>query len=195
MKKIFIYMLFVVVAFCATNAWAAASQTVAVSATVPTVTGGLSVVVSKVIGTTFTPASSVSFGTLALDPVNNIYTTADQSYYAMDIGVVDNTATIWSVAHTRASLVSGANNLDGKVNVSFVKQTSSTASTPLQKVSFNNSQSISYNKTALAGGWLRIYYGLGTGDPANPDATGVTPIGLDTPAGTYTGSVTITLTP
>lgn len=195
MKKMFIGMFFVIVAFCATNVWAAATQTVAVSATVPTVTGGLSVVVSKVIGTTFTPASSISFGTLTLDPVNNIYTTTDQSYYAIDIGVIDNTATVWTVAHTRASLVSGANNLDGKVNVSFVKQTSSTVSSLLQKVSFTNSQSISYNKTALAGGWLRVYYGLGTGDPANPDATGVTPIGLDTPAGTYTGSVTITLTP
>ncbi|MDD5409777.1 MAG: hypothetical protein PHC71_06770 [Candidatus Omnitrophica bacterium] len=195
MKNIFICLVLAVVVFFATSKWVVAAQTIAINATVPTVTGGLSVVVSKVIGTTFSPASSLSFGTLALDPVNNIYTTADQSYYAVDVGVVDNTATIWTVTHTRASMISGANNLDNKVNVSFVKQTSSTVSSPLQKVSFNNSQSIAYDRTALAGGWLRIYYGLGTGDPANPDATGVTPIGLDTPAGTYSGSVTITLTP
>jgi hypothetical protein len=83
--------------------------------------------------------------------------------------------------------------------VTFVKQTSSTVGTELQKVSFGDSQNIAYTKAQLAGGWLRIYYGVGTGEvdsvtKLGKDAPGVTPIGLDTPAGTYTGSVTLTLT-
>ncbi len=192
MKNILICMVFVVVAFCATNAWAASSQTVTVNATVPTVTGGLTVSVSKVTGDVWTAATSISFGTLVWDTVNKIFLPA--SYYAVDIGVTDNSGTAWTVTHTRASLANGTNNLNNKVNVSFNKQTSSTVSTELQKVSFANSNNVAYTKAQLAGGWLRIYYGVGTGE-AGKDAPGVTPIGLDTPAGTYTGSVTITLTP
>jgi hypothetical protein len=193
MKNILICMVFVVVALCAaTNAWAAASQTVTVNATIPTMTGGLSVTVSKVTGTVWTAATSIAFGTLVWDTVNNIFLPA--SYYAVDIGVTDNSGTAWTITHTRANLANGTNNLNNKVNVSFNKQTSSTVATELQKVSYANSNSIAYTKAQLSGGWLRIYYGVGTGE-AGKDATGVTPIGLDTPAGTYTGSVTITLTP
>ena len=193
MKNILICMIFVAVAFCATNALAATSQTVNVNATIPTITGGLSVTVSKVTGTVWTPATSISFGTLVWDTVNHIFLPA--SYFAVDIGVTDNSGTAWTVTHTRASLAGQGTNLNNKVNVSFNKQTSDTVGTELQKVSFGNSQSIAYTKAQLSGGWLRIYYGVGTGDPAKPDTPGVTPIGLDTPAGTYNGTVTITLTP
>ncbi|MCX5669577.1 MAG: hypothetical protein NTX89_05680 [Candidatus Omnitrophica bacterium] len=194
MKNIFICMVLVAVLFCATNTWAVQTQTVTVNATVPTVATGLTVGVSKVTGTVWTPGqTSIGFGTLVYDPLTNIFLPA--SYYAVDIGVTDNTGTAWTVTHTRASLISGVNNLDNKVNVSFNKQTSSTVGAELQYLSFGNSNSIAFTKAQLLGGWLRIYYGIGTGDPAKPDAAGVTPIGLDTPAGTYTGSVTITLTP
>ena len=83
------------------------------------------------------------------------------------------------------------------MNVTFVQQTPdpNNAST-LQYISYASSNNVSYTKTQIGtGNWLRIYYGIGTGDPLKPDATGVTPIGADKPAGTYTGSVTITLTP
>jgi hypothetical protein len=201
MKNILICMVFVVVAFCATNAWASSSQTVNVSATVPTVTGGLSVGISKVTGTVWTAGqTAISFGTLVLDSVNNIF--LPDSYYAVDIGVQDNSGTAWTVTHTRNSLLFGSNNLDNKVNVAFVKQTSATAGTELSKFSFGLSNGKAFTKAELAGGWLRIYYGVGTGGTIGNivggtpiDASGVTPIGLDTPAGTYTGSVTITLTP
>lgn len=190
MKKLLMGVVLVIVALCATNVWAAVSQTVAVSATVPTVSGGLSVTVSKVVGGVFSSASSINFGTLVLDSVNNIYTTSDKSYYAVDIGVTDTTA--WTLTHTRSSLISGGNNLDSNVNVTFVKQTATTG-TELSKFSFDLSNAKAFTKTELAGGWLRIYYGLGTGSTG--DATGVTAIGLDKPAGTYTGAVIITLTP
>ena len=192
MKNILICMVFVAVAFCATSAWAT-SQTVYVDATVPTRTGGLTVSVSRITGGTWYSATVISFGTLVWDTVNQIFLPASSTYYAVDIGVTDNTGGAWTVTHTRASLVSGANNLDNKVNVTFNKQTSSTVGTQLSQYSFGNSNNKAFTKGTLLGGWLRIYYGVGTGDSA--DAPGVTPIGLDTPAGTYTGSVTITLTP
>ncbi len=186
----------VMVVFCAAGAWAASSQSINVNASIPTMTGGLSVTVSRVNGlgsAIFTPASSIDFGSLTWDTVNHIF--LPENYYAVDIGVTDNSGTAWTITHTRTSLAGNGNNLDNKVNVSFNKQTSATVSSELQKVSYGNSQSISYTKAQLAGGWLRIYYGVGTGDPTKPDATGVTPIGLDTPAGTYNGTVTITLAP
>lgn len=193
MKNILIAcMVFVVVAFCATSAWAA-SQTVNVNATVPAVTGGLNVVVSKIVGDVWTPATSMAFGTLVWNATNKIF--LPPMYYAIDVGVTDNTGSAWTVTHTRTNLAGGTTNINNKVNVSFVKQTGDITFTPLQKVSYGNSNSIVYTKAALAGGWLRVYYGIGTGDPAKPDALGVTPIGLDTPAATYSGSITITLAP
>ena len=200
MKNILICMIFVVVALCVTNAFAATSQTVNVNATVPTMAGGLIVTVSKVTGTDWTPATSISFGTLTWDPVNSIFLPA--SYFAVDVGVTENSGSAWTVTHTRTSLAGNGTNLDNKVNVSFNKQTSSAVGTELSKFSFGLSNSKAFTKAELAGGWLRIYYGVGTGGTVGNvvggtpiDASGVTPIGLDTPAGTYTGSVTITLTP
>lgn len=183
------------VVFCATGAWAANSQTVTVNAIVPTVSGGLTVTISKVVGTTWTSAASINFGLLALDPVNNIFTPSDKSYYAVDVGVKDNSGANWTITHTRQSLANGINNLDNNVNVTFVKQYSSTTSTVDKLVSYYNSQSVSYTKATLGNAWLRIYYGIGSGDATKPDAAGVTPIGIDKPAGTYTGYVTITITP
>jgi hypothetical protein len=199
MKNILIGMIFVFVAFCATNAWAittpVSAPPITVSATVPTETGGLTVTVNKVVGDVWTTASSIGFGTLDLDPVNNIFTPADKGYYAVDIGVADNTGTDWRISHARGSLVrSAGGNIDNKVNVTFVKQTGKTTTAWSEMYTFGESAGKVYTKTQLAGGWLRIYYGIATGQ-AGKDAANATPIGLDTPAGTYTGSVTITLSP
>ncbi|MCX5699732.1 MAG: hypothetical protein NTX01_08570 [Candidatus Omnitrophica bacterium] len=194
MKNILICMVFGVVAFCATSARADLAQTVTVNANIATLADGLNVTVNKVIDTVWNVDTSINFDTLAWDTVNQIF--LPNCYYAVDIVVSDNTATEWTVTHTRASLVGpGGANIDDKVNVVFVKQTSPSVGIELKKLSFASSNDVAYAKTFLVGGWLRIYYGVGTGDPAKPDAPGVTPIGLDSPAGTYTGSVTITLTP
>ena len=197
MKKLLIGMItLVVVAVSVTGAFAGSSQTVNVNAIIPTVSGGLTVTIKRVVGTVWTTDTAINFGTLALDPVNNIFLPADKRYYAVDVGVADNSGTVWTVTHTRQSLKKDVtNNLDSNVNVTFVKQKTATTFDLLSMVSFGNSNSVAYTKTQLAGGWLRLYYGIGAGDPDAPDATGVTPIGLDKPAGTYTGAVTITLAP
>jgi hypothetical protein len=212
MKNILICMVFVVVAFCATSAWAitasVSAPAITVNATVPTVTGGLSVSLSQItgedpvthLGGVWTAATSMSFGTLVWHPENgtngkplNIF--LPTSYYAVDIGVSDNTGTDWRVTQARASMVrSAGGNIDDKVNVTFSKQTSATVSAWQDKFTFGESAGKVYTKAQLAGGWLRIYYGIATGE-AGRDAANATPIGLDTPAGTYQGSVTITLSP
>jgi hypothetical protein len=188
MKKLFILGVFLAVAFCAVNAFAATSQTVNVSAIVPTV-NGLSVSVHKIVGTVWTTASAVEFGTLTWDSENNIFLPSDGAYFVLDATVSNNLGATWTITHNRNSLISGSNNIDDNVNVTFVKATDTTES-QLQKVSFSNSQGVAYDKSALSGGWLRIYYGIATG---SSDASGVTPLGASTVAGTYTGSVTLTL--
>ena len=198
MKNILITcMIFVVVAFCATGAQAALFQTVNVNATVPAVTNAVTLSISKVVGTVWTKnQTAIAFGTLVLDPINHIF--LPPMYYAVDVGVNDNSGNNWTVTHTRTSLAKGTDNLNDKVNVAFSLETDPLGVTPgteLQKVSFGDSNNIAYTRNDLTGGWLRIYYGVGTGDPAHPDAFGVTPIGMDTPSGTYAGSVTLTLTP
>ena len=177
--------------------FAGTSQSINVTANVPLVTDGMSVSISKVQGTTWTKnQTTMDFGTLTYNTTYNIF--MPTYYFAVDVGVTDNSGTIWQLTHTRNSIQKdAANNLDGNVNVTFVQQTPdpNNAST-LQYISYASSNNVSYTKTQIGtGNWLRIYYGIGTGDPLKPDATGVTPIGADKPAGTYTGSVTITLTP
>ena len=203
MKNILICMLaVVVVTFSLTGAWAAKTQTVNVNAVVPTIAGGITLKIYKVTGTTFTPATSINFGSLVWNQAYNHFETDGGFHYAVDVSVIQNTGVNWTLTHTRQSLKKDAtNNLDSHVNVAFNQVVKSDdgktdIDTNLQKVSFADSNGIAYTKTQLGqGGWLRLYYGIGGADPKQPDASGVTPIDFDSPAGTYTGSVTITLTP
>jgi hypothetical protein len=182
------------VAFCATGAFAASSQTVSLNATVPVAAGGLTLTISKVTGGVFSADTGINFGTLVWDTTNQIFTAG--SYYALDVAVTDNSGAFWTLTHTRNSLMKDtANNLDNNVNVTFAKETlsgSTTTETVLQKISYINSNNVAYTKTQLTGGWLRMYYGIGTG---SSDATGVIPIGATQVAGAYSGSITLTLTP
>lgn len=171
------------------------SKTITVTASVPSMAGGLDVNVSKIrssdnVWLITDPNIPIDFGTLSFDTVNNIF--VPLYYYAVDVGVNDNTGGNWNLLHEVNSIQKDAlNNLDGNVNVTFLKQTSATNSVQLLKTSFGNSNGVVYSKANLTGGWLRMYYGIGTGQG---DAPGVTPIGTNKPAGTYTGSVRITLT-
>jgi len=201
-----------VIGFCSV-AFAGANQTISVVANVPTVASAFNVTVNQITpgpcGGTDTWGERgdipIDFGTLTFDNEWSVFR-ADY-YYAVDVGVVDNTGTNWRVTHTRQSVKKDAtNNLDNNINVTFAKVTGSgtnTAEDNLSKYSFANSNNIGYYKNNLVRsgvqGWLRIYYGIGTGNTGTGGCTadnpGVSPIGVDKPAGSYSGSVTLTLTP
>lgn len=172
-----------------TVSFAVDSKVVNVSATIPT-QNTVTVTVSKVVGTVWTADTSINFGNLLFNAPTGVFL-AD-SYYAIDVGVNSNAAD-WAVTHTRSSLVNGANNLDPNVNVTFTKETG-TISTQFSKVTYAGSNNLAFTKTQLAGGWLRAYYGVATGDPLT-DATGALPITVAKPTGVYSGTVTFTLTP
>lgn len=218
MRKLFMILIVVgIVASFSSPCFAVIkTKTYGVTATVPTLAAGLSTFVYKITpnasnctGTadTWPPvgtpsATSLAFGTLVYDSTWKIFRGA--YYYAIDIGVDDNTGTAWTITHTRTSIVGASGNLDGKVNVTFKKQTESNpAGTELSKYSYANSNSKAFTKAQLTGGWLRAYYGIAGGikpGDANPngcvvDASGVLPIDSNTTVGSYAGQVTFTLTP
>lgn len=167
------------------------TQDITVQATIESLNPAFDIAVTPIDATTDSwgttddsPSYTIDFGTLNADYDNNILLPDD--YYAVDVGIVSNTG--WQVTHD----ATGLGELNDNVNVTFVTTDGSTDS-ELEKVSFSNSNGQSYTDSDFGTGeWLRIYYGIGTGD--GNDAAGVEPIGLDTPTGTYQGTVTLTVT-
>lgn len=186
----------ILVLVISTLVFAATTKTINVTASIPTMNGTANITVSKIRASDnfwlqSDPTLPIDFGTLTFDSAFSVFRAT--YYYAVDIGVNDNTGTNWTITHNISSVKKDAtNNLDNNINVSFMKQINDTNASQLQKVSFSNSQGVTYDKNILSGGWLRVYYGLGTG---KDDASGVLPITVSKPAGSYAGSVTITIAP
>lgn len=193
MKTAVLFLVGLVVCACMVQSgYAADTKTVDVAASIPQ-QNGLTVTVSRVVGTTWTNATSIDFGALVYNGTNSVFTA--NPYYAIDVGVNSNAAD-WTVTHKTASISNpaGTDNLDKNINVNFVRQTGNTTAVALSKVTFANSNNKAFTRSQLTGGWLRIYYGIATGNTTS-DAPGAVPINATKPYGDYKGSVTLTLTP
>ena len=168
-------------------------ENVVVAAVIPQ-QSSLSVTVSKVTGTTWTPVSSLEFGNLNYDEANGIFTS--DSYFVVDVGILANSPS-WSVKFDATSITNGSVNLDNNVNVTFMKQVTSTdPGERIAYLSYADSKGKSFVKNAISPGWLRIYFGIATGDPANPDAPGVSLLTVGTyTVGNYNGNINVTLIP
>ncbi len=199
------------------------SGPIPITATVSAVTGGLDVTISKVVvsysdpnactgrSEVFTPLATLAmpFGTLWFDTINRVFRTGttlnNGFYYAMDVGVIDNSGRNWQINVTPTTMTSGSANLDTNMNVVYAKvhKTATTDSvTPINTVTYQSS-TYSIGKaqliTATEANWLRAMYGVASGlttarNECPADATGATPITLDKPTGTYSGTVRVTLT-
>ncbi len=165
------------------------TNTVIVAADIPQ-QNGLTITISKVTGTTWAPATNLEFGNLIYDEQNKIFT-AD-SYYAVDVGI-DSNAADWTLTHSATSISNDTGNLDNNINVTFVRQQDADNGTELAKLSYTDSKNKTFRKADLSDGWLRIYYGIATGN--EKDATGTTPIvATSASSGPYKGSINVTLT-
>ncbi|RKY31505.1 MAG: hypothetical protein DRP68_04895 [Candidatus Omnitrophota bacterium] len=149
----------------------------------------LKVNVTRIENDNWQSDSEVNFGSLIYDPGFHILRSS--CYYAIDVGIFSNDYD-WSVTHTVSSVTNGIDILDENINVVFVKQNNDNNQEKLAELSFIKSNGISFDKASLEDGWLRIYYGIGAG---SGDASGVKPITIAKSAGTYKGTITITLTP
>ncbi len=136
-----------------------------------------------------TPPYNIDFGTLSADPVNNIL--VSDTYYAVGVGVVANVP--WNITYSATTISGPGGDLNDNVNVTFVATDGST-DTELDKVAYSSALGgVSYTDASFGSGeWLRIYYGIATG--ATDDAPGAEPIPVDTPTGSYTGTVTLSVT-
>lgn len=191
----------VMVASLSTYCYASGAKTINVTANIARLSGALSVNVAPVTyvqgGTDqWAPASPdnpIDFGTLNFNNQYKIFMAP--RYYAVDIGIDDNSGANWVVTHTVQSVRSGGSNLDNNINVTFVKQRDSNNGDQLNYTSLASSNGYQVTKSQISGGWLRIYYGIATGNTTKPDAPGVQVIDTNKPSGNYSGSVTITVTP
>ncbi len=201
--------MFILVLGIAGSVFAGDSKTIQISAHIES-QDGLSITIHNVDADTdewdSTPVSSIDFGTLTYD--SNLGIFLPNHYCVIDVGVLSNVSN-WTVSHTvDSSFTNGTDNLDHNVVVTFVKTEQvdtdndgtpdSTSDTEITQVSYANSIQ-SFTKTQLSGGWLRIYYGIATGEldqyGNKIEPADTSPITIDKSAGNYTGSITITLTP
>ncbi len=170
--------------------FAADAQILTPKAAIPP-TSGLSVSVSKIVGNTWTPGqASINFGSLVYNLENNMM--MGSCYYAADVGVSSNAAN-WQIKHETTSIANGSDTLDENINVVFMRQIDDWNAAELLKVNFAESNGKVFSKSTLSGGWLRIYYGLATGE-IGKDAPNAKPVGTLKTFGNYQGTVKITLT-
>lgn len=154
-------------------------------------TSGLSVSIFKVVGTAWTPGQvSIDFGSLVYNMRYNLFMGA--CYYAMDVHVSSN-AVGWQIKHDTTSISNGAETLDENINVAFMKQLGDYDAKEIIKLNFAESNGRIFDKTQLSDAWLRIYYGLATGEPGK-DAPNAKPVTPTKAFGNYQGTVKITLT-
>lgn len=170
--------------------FAADAQLLTPKADIPP-TSALKVTVSKIVGNVWVKDQpSIDFGTLYYNFDYKSFVSA--CYYAIDVGVSSN-ALNWEVKHETTSMSNGSEILDENINVVFMKQLNDRNATELLKVNFAESNGKIFNKSQLTDGWLRIYYGLATGQ-ADKDAPNAKPIGPSKTFGNYQGTVKITMT-
>lgn len=188
--KAFVFLVLILVMASVCLAQDSANGTVVVAVDIPQ-QQSLSISIAKVEGNVWTKVNGLEFGDLVYDEVNQIFTS--RSYFAVDLQIIANTPT-WSIIHTCTSVTNGTTNLDKNLNVVFVNQKTADSAEEIEKVSYSTSNGKSLSKSKFSqGGWLRVYYGLATGDIAK-DAPGVTPLINSNSAGAYNGNVSFTLT-
>ncbi len=168
------------------------TKSVVIKADIPS-QEGLSVAISRIDkNQNWNEATEIFFNSLHYNSDYGVFLSDD--YYAVDVGVLCN-AVNWTLTYTATSVV-GPNNykLDDHINVTFVKQISDSEAQELAKTTYGDARGpLTFGKSDLQGGWLRIYYGIATGDQQT-DAPGARPITTDVPAGLYSGTITLTLT-
>ncbi len=169
------------------------SKSVVIKANIP-YREGLSVAISRVHKVngeeTSDPDTQISFN-LQYNQEYHIFL-AD-AYYVLDVGPETN-ASNWTLTYSAGNIV-GPNGyiLDDHINVVMVKQMPKNKWSLLKKCAYGECRYVTFTKSDLLGGWLRIYYGIATGDKEK-DAPNVKVITTDVPAGIYSGTITVSLT-
>lgn len=193
----------------------ATAATISAQTTLPPATG-LSVAVSRVQGTTWTPVATgdpINFGPLTLysgtvgGKAWSVF--LPDYYYVLDIaltgGGFDPTKSV-NIGFTPGSTPSGAvGNLGDRATITYCKtvltnwNTNTTTDTILTALGDGGKKLLKTAQivplTQVSGGWLRLYVGICALDPAAvpADPAGAMIFSPADPTGDYTGSISVTL--
>lgn len=174
----------------------------AMTATVPAATA-VSITATKVLtpSNTWVPGtvSAFNFDPLTYNSENGIWVPAH--YFAVDVGVsggVGNPNVTVSYG-SESSPVGQPKGLGYKATASFIKVTGPTGTqveTPFathpKKLLKSITSGESITRTEIAGGFLRLYVGIYTGNDTGLNAAGGEPFTNGDLPGSYTGTVTVT---
>jgi hypothetical protein len=190
-------MLSAVFAVTATVA-SAATENFVVSAEIPAATG-ITFTVFEIVGGQF-PESPNATTDLDFDLTFNselgVY--FPTSFYAIDVGTSGGAGTPdvqFAYANTNnPNAAAGGNGLGSKGTITVVRAADpETPEVILEQATLSNINGVSVPFTDIAGGFLRSYVGLASGDP-NTDPAGAEPFTNADAPGTYEGVLTITAT-
>jgi len=183
------------------------SQAYVVKANVP-VSSSIGITASQVTtaGNVFSPndSTTLDFGTLTYTttgtpPINVFLPTV---YYALDIAVQGAGAPDTLVSYTEGLNPNGSTNgLGTKSMITYAKEVFSSSSNPIETVltspyqpaTLGSLSSAHIPSTQVAGGWLRTYLGVCTGNPST-DASNCHPFTAADTTGQYSGTLTFTVT-
>lgn len=204
-KLILKLMAVTLLVFLPAGAYAASSADVDVQAVVPELLD-LSVTVREVPASATGPYDAgttevtlMDFGTLELDPVNNIFV-ADK-YFTVFLAA-STSGRAYRIEQTNNGVVSGGDNLNDNIIMTPDYQSGDEIDGSAQGAipsgdSFGSAQlsvgssKLIYNGSSGQTRIARAYYGIATGDAGEPSAA--SPVTLNQQAGTYSGTVTFTV--
>ena len=200
MKRIWIIVLSVIAvfSFAVTSQAVTDSKTFTVSASIPTASG-IAITAYKVNPTTnaFTlePGLALNFNPLAFDSVNKIYTAAH--IFAIDVAASGGAGTpTTTLTYTEGANPNGVGHgLGWKSEAAFVKVVGATES-PMGTHPKSLLKDVSGDQvlaSEVSGGFLRVYLGLVSGNPASTPAGGEPFTNADQ-AGTYDGTLLVSAT-
>ena len=199
MKKSLLLTAILVVASAVAVAPVFAQVVFTVSAQVPASTG-VNFVVSRVVGTVFTKQAAnftnLNFGVLALDPVNQIF--LPDHGWVIDVAPNGASRPDLSVSYQDTGNPTGVpigQGLAQHGTITFAEVVFGPPETTnvIDGMSLGQSNGTLINETQFANGFLRMFLGIATGDPALDEGT-ATPFTAVNAAGTYTGELTLTAT-
>jgi len=190
---------FVVVALVASSVCFAqtAEKIYNLSAEIPDATG-VSITASRIVGTTWTPASTSLTYDMNYDTTNEVWLATE--YYAVDVAPTGGTGN----PQTTVTFLQGynpnggtAHGLGVKGAANFVSVTGPTGSQtetalPAHPKEIFSTVNETINPSELNGGFLRMYFGINTGDASTP-TNGEVFTNADAP-GSYEGTMTVSAT-
>ncbi len=185
--------------FLFSQAAMAVSTTYNVTASVPA-GSGVSMAVNTVTGTTFTPVSgtTLTYGALQFNTTTKVFLAPN--YFTIDVANIGAGSPNTTITYVAGTVPTGAtSSLGSNSSIAFDKEVFTSSSTPPAETLISgpailaNVSGLNIPSASTAGGWLRMYMGICTGNTST-DPSGCTPFKSTDAVGAYKGQLTVSAT-